>query len=322
MSYDASDKLQILKKCNNCGFYVEVAGGPDHGDYRCTNSSSPAFDQRLNELEKSELSLVVGCLSRRGKKTVLITGASRGIGKGIAESFADQGFDVALVSRRLEDVAAVAEELTSKKWLKGIYLPFECDIRDPQQVKKTFQEVYRQFGSIDVLVNNAGINSRVSLNPKNPDRWCEDFESNLNGWNDEILTNLTGVYVCSYVAVGYMLQQNSGIIINISSIKGKEPTSSPGYGASKAGIIKLTKDFAKALASNKIRVNCIAPGFIDTGMTAELSEDKKQMYVKMIPQGRFGGVEEIAKVAVFLSSDASSYITGATIDVNGGYLMS
>lgn len=117
-----------------------------------------------------------------------------------------------------------------------------------------------------------------------------------------------------------MLRKGSGNIINISSIKGIEPTSSLGYGASKAGVIKLTRDFAKALAPT-IRVNCIAPGFINTGMTAELPEDKKVVYMKQIPQSRFGGVEEIARVARFLASDDASYITGEIVNVNGGYLM-
>jgi len=164
-------------------------------------------------------------------------------------------------------------------------------------------------------------NSRRTLNAQDNGNWFKNFEENLLGWENEISTNLTGTYICSYIASGHMLNQKSGSIINISSIKGKEPTSSPGYGSSKSGVIKLTKDFAKVLAPYNISVNCIAPGFINTGMTVELPNDKKENYKKLIPIGRFGDVEEIAKVAAFLASPDSSYITGATIDVNGGYLM-
>lgn len=132
--------------------------------------------------------------------------------------------------------------------------------------------------------------------------------------------NLRGAFICSYLASARMLKQGRGVIINLSSIKGKEPTTSAGYGASKAGIIKLTKDFARALAP-QIRVHCIAPGFIDTGMTRELQEEKKQAYMKQIPLARFGTVEEVASLAGFLASDESSYMTGQVIDINGGYLM-
>jgi 3-oxoacyl-[acyl-carrier protein] reductase len=265
--------------------------------------------------------MIMEMIKMNRNKTVVITGASRGIGKAIAQEFADRNFNVALVSRNLDDLMLVTSELKARTKDLGIYIPFQCDINDAEKVKQTFEEIYEKMGSIDVLVNNAGVNSRRSLNPQDVKRWLEDFEANLSGWKDELATNLTGAYICSYLAAGYMLKQKYGVIINISSIKGKEPTSSPGYGASKAGVIKLTKDFAKALAGNNIRVNCIAPGFIDTGMTTELPDDKKQQYRKMIPQGRFGNVEEIARVAFFLASDASSYITGTTVDVNGGYLM-
>jgi 3-oxoacyl-[acyl-carrier protein] reductase len=118
-----------------------------------------------------------------------------------------------------------------------------------------------------------------------------------------------------------MIEHEEGSIINISSIKGIEPTSSPGYGATKAAVIKLTKDFAKPLAKHGIRVNCILPGFIDTGMTSELPPAKKEQYMSQIPIRRFGDPKEIAKVAAFLASEDASYITGSTITVDGGYLM-
>jgi len=309
------------RKCTNCINNAEIAGGADHGDYRCVKENGPIYFKRPHQLEQSDADLVEKCDYRTGTKTAVITGASRGIGRAIAERFALEGYDLALLSRHKEDVEKVAQEI-SERSMKTMHVPYECDIRDSAQVRDTFCKIMRKFGSINVLVNNAGINSRKVLNKNSLDSWFDDFQENLAGFQDEIATNLTGAYSCSYFAAGQMLKQTSGgVIINISSIKGKEATSSPGYGASKAGIIKLTRDFAKTLAP-QIRVNCIAPGFIDTGMTTELPEDKKKEYRKMIPQARFGTVEEVAKLVSFLASKDSAYITGACIDINGGYLMS
>ena len=242
-------------------------------------------------------------------KTIIVTGASKGIGKAIAEDFAKLGCDLALISRCYEEVDSVAKKIVGG----GSYCGYECDITDQERVVETFVEINKAFGSIDVLVNNAGINSRVT--PA-----TSTFGNLVSGWKDELLVNLTGSYICSLVAADYMCV-GGGCIINISSIKGEEPTSSPGYGASKAGVIKLTKDLAKIFAPKGIRVNCVSPGFIDTGMTTELSDDKKSKYQSMIPAGRFGSVNEIAKVVSFLASDSASYIVGANLKVNGGYLM-
>ncbi|MBR9706562.1 SDR family oxidoreductase [Candidatus Pacearchaeota archaeon] len=253
------------------------------------------------------------------RQIAIITGASKGIGKAIAHEFAKKCYDIVLIGRNQENAEKVGDELEKMYHIRT--LAFSCDVGSKEEVEKTFSEVVNLLGKVDILVNNAGINSRKTLNSNDNENWFTDFEDNLLGWNQEISTNLTGTYICSYIAAGYMLKQKSGSIINISSIKGKEPTSSPGYGSSKSGVIKLTKDMAKSLAQHNIRVNCIAPGFINTGMTTELSPDKKEIYKAMIPMKRFGKVEEIAKVAAFLASKDSSYITGTTIDVNGGYLM-
>ncbi len=252
------------------------------------------------------------------KKTAIITGASRGIGKAIAEEFARLDYNLCLISRHYEEIEKVSKELKQRYNINS--LSFEGDVSDKEKINEIFFKTFKEFGSINVLVNNAGINSRKTINPQDIENWFENFDKNIKGWNQEIKINLTGTYICSYLAAKYMLKQKSGSIINISSIKGKEATSSPGYGASKAGVIKLTKDFAKALAP-WIRVNCIAPGFINTGMTTELSEEKKNFYKKLIPKGRFGEIKEVAKVVVFLASSNSSYITGQTIGVDGGYLM-
>ncbi len=244
------------------------------------------------------------------RRTAVITGASRGIGRAIAQELASD-CHLALIARGYNELKSVISEISSEN--RRLYVPFKCDVSSKEEVEATFRKIYQKFGSVDILVNNAGVNSRRTISLKNINK---DFA----GWNEEILINLTGTYLCSYFGARLMKPDAEGNIINISSIKGKEPTSSPGYGASKAGVIKLTRDFAKALAP-KIRVNCIAPGFIDTGMTAELPEEKKREYMKLIPLARFGTLEEIAKVVRFLSSPDASYITGAVIDINGGYLM-
>ena len=249
----------------------------------------------------------------------VITGASRGIGRAIAIGLAAKGADVALLSRHY-DKAEEAASYIRDMWPYARTYPYSCDVRDHKQVLETFEDASERLNNIHILVNNAGINARRALNPE-AEGWMGDFEDSLRDWEDELATNLTGTYICSYVAAGYMLRQGQGSIINISSIKGKEPTSSPGYGASKAGVIKLTRDFAKSLGPHGIRVNCIAPGFIDTGMTAELPDKKKRAYKSMIPQGRFGDVGEVAMVVSFLASGEAEYINGACIDVNGGYLM-
>ena len=211
------------RKCENCEHLKEVAGGPDHGDMRCINTKSPLYGERIHDLGIKENPVLQSCDVRKGTKTVVITGASRGIGKAIAEKFTRQNYDLALISRHHEDVEKVVDELLEHKYLKGFYNSFECDVSNEKQVQATFKNIFEEFGSINVLVNNAGVNSRRVLNPGSPENWFEDFQENFKGWNEEIATNLTGVYVCSYIAAGYMLE-GSGSIINISSIKGKEAT--------------------------------------------------------------------------------------------------
>jgi len=252
------------------------------------------------------------------RKSVIVTGASRGIGKAIAMKFAAAGYNVALLSRHHDEVEAAARCLRSAPEHvseRGMLLPIECDVGSEEAVVRAFSRIYQDFGRIDVLVNNAGINSRKTAD--------DALEQALRGFDDEVKVNMRGPYVCSLVAKGFMASQpgHGGSIVNISSVKGKEPTTGPAYGATKAGVIKLTMDLAKAFAKHGIRVNCVAPGFIDTGMTAELPEAKKQAYRSMIPLERFGSAEEVANVVFFLASADASYITGATLDVNGGYLM-
>jgi 3-oxoacyl-[acyl-carrier protein] reductase len=255
-------------------------------------------------------------------RTVIVTGASRGIGEAIAKEFYKCNDNVAMLARNKEELDKAKERIATEL-SEGKLKTYECDVRDKEQVLKVFGKIDRDFGGIDVLVNNAGSNSRQNLNAEKPfllDRWLLDFGKRLEGFKADLDTNLVGTYICSYVAAGYMMNRGkTGVIINISSVKGIESTTNPGYGAAKAGIIKLAKDFAASKLN--IRVECIAPGFIDTGMTSELPDDKKEAYRKKIPEGRFGGVEDVAKVVRFFASDEASYINGQTLNVDGGYLM-
>jgi 3-oxoacyl-[acyl-carrier protein] reductase len=234
-------------------------------------------------------------------KIAIITGASKGIGKAIAEEFVSAGYQTAFLSRN-EGKLVYGRKATP---LNG------CDVRDRDSVNESFLQIYNMAGSIDVLVNNAGYNSRGSLEH---DDWMERLDALIDGWNIEYETNVLGTFICSYVAAYYM---KKGSIINISSIKAKDFSSGIAYGATKAAIEKLTVDMAHSLAPD-IMVNCIAPGFIDTGMTAELPDEKKEKYKNMIPLRRFGTCSEIAEIVRDISE--TSYMTGAIIDVNGGYM--
>lgn len=240
-------------------------------------------------------------------KVAIVTGASRGIGRTIAVELARCGADVAVLARNPAPFYAVSSEIQAMGCKSMVLVG---DVTDQSKIAELFSDVYRVSGSIDILVNNAGVNLRKNL---------EDMDE--HDWDKEIDTNLKGVFFCSKVAAEFMKRKGRGWIINISSIKGKEATTSVSYGASKAGVIGLTRSLAKQLIQDNIYVNCIAPGFIDIGMSKILSSDDKKGYLRKIPISRFGYPEEIASVVCFLASPASSYIVGATINVNGGYLM-
>jgi len=274
--------------------------------------------------------MVRKCEEKRMTKTIIITGASSGIGKAVAERFVSENYNAALISRHYGNVKAIAEDLM-KNHQDSVCLAYECDVRNEESVPDIFSDIYDKLGSFDVLANIAGVKSGrktqdvidyITDGNTDPHDWKSFFMESIAAWRDTVDINLVGTLVCSSAALYFMFNQNGGgSIINISSIKGIEPTTDPSYGASKAGIIKVTRDFAKNLAPYGIRVNCVAPGFINTGMTTTLPEEKQEKYKSQIPVGRYGSVEEVADVFYFLASDAASYITGAVIDVNGGYLM-
>lgn len=239
-------------------------------------------------------------------KTALVTGASRGIGKGVAEELARQGYMVYLtyVSRPEEAAKVVAGIEGSGGKAKA----FRLDVGDPEAVTAFFQDEIKEKVELAVLVNNAGI-TRDGLVVRMGD---EDWDAVLN-------VNLRGAFTCTREAAKLMTRRRHGRIINITSISGQMGNAGQlNYSAAKAGMIGLTKAAAKELGGRNITVNAIAPGFIETDMTAALPEEARKAYLGAIPLKRFGAVDDIAAAVAFLASDQAGYITGQVLAVNGG----
>jgi 3-oxoacyl-[acyl-carrier protein] reductase len=241
-------------------------------------------------------------------RVALVTGASQGIGHACALHLARQGASVAVAARnqqKLEELVAAISATNGKA------AAFPVDVADEDQVKATVKSVIAHFGKIDILVNNAGITrDQLVMRMKRAD------------WDAVLNTNLTSAFLCIQAVIPSMLKQCWGRIINITSIFGQMgQAGQANYAASKAGLIGLTMAIAREVASRNITSNAIAPGFIETSMTAVLSEDFKQAAVKQIPLGRVGIPEDIASAVSFLASDEASYITGHVLNVNGGMLM-
>ena len=241
-------------------------------------------------------------------KVTIITGGGRGIGREIALHFALQGADVAVFDLNEEDIDACLKEIeASGRKALGV----KVDVGDLAQVESAVQKVLDKFSKIDILINNAGITrDGLLLRMKEED------------WDAVVRVNLKGTFNCTKVVSKHMLKQRSGKVVNIASIIGiMGNAGQANYAASKGGIISFTKSAAKELASRNINVNAIAPGFIKTEMTAKLPEDRKQSMLKAIPLARFGEPADVAKLALFLSSDDSQYITGHVIQLDGGMVM-
>ncbi len=242
-------------------------------------------------------------------KTVFVTGASRGIGKEVALKFAENGYNVVInyVSSKTN-----VEELKAKFESKGVKsLIMQADVTDKEAVETLVKKAIEEFGSIDVLVNNAGI-TKDNLLMRMSD---EEFDKVIE-------VNLKGTYVVTKAVTKYMMKKRKGSIINLSSVVGVAGNAGQcNYAASKAGIIGFTKSVAKELASRNIRSNAVAPGFIETDMTAVLSDEIKENIHNQIPLKRMGSAREVANLIYFLGSDESSYITGQVINVDGGMVM-
>jgi 3-oxoacyl-[acyl-carrier protein] reductase len=243
-------------------------------------------------------------------KTALVTGARRGLGKAIALRLARSGADVVMndIAEGREETEAAAEEVRALG-RKALVLPANVCIAG--QVNEMLERALSEFGRLDILVNNAGITRDALLARMTEEQWESVLE-----------VNLKGTFLCTRAALKPMLKQRSGCIINIASVVGL--TGNPGqanYAASKGGVIAFTKAVAKEVASRSIRVNAVAPGFIISPMTDKLSEEARQRLLSLIPLGRFGKAEEVAEVVDFLSGEASSYITGQVISIDGGMVM-
>ena len=242
------------------------------------------------------------------EKVALVTGASQGIGRATSVALAEAGAKVVVAARNVERLAALVGEIQAGG---GEALALPMDVADAGQVKNGFQEVLGRFGKLDILVNNAAI-TRDTL----------ALRMKLDDWDAVLRTNLTGAHLCIQQALGAMLRQRSGRIINVTSVVAETGNAGQAnYVASKAGLIGLTRAIAVEVASRSITVNAVAPGFIETPMTDPLSAELKEKMKSLIPLGRFGKDREIATAIVFLASDEAGYITGQVLDINGGMHM-
>jgi len=241
-------------------------------------------------------------------RVALVTGASQGIGRACALKLAQTGAAVVLAARNQQKLEEVAQQVAAAG---GTAAAFPVDIANEDQIKSAFKAALSQFGKIDILVNNAGItHDQLVMRMKRSD------------WDSVLNTNLTSAYLCIQQIVSSMLKQRWGRIINITSVFGQMgQAGQANYASSKAGLIGLTMAIAREVGSRGITCNAVAPGFIETAMTANLSEELRQTALKNIPLGRLGTPDDVANSVAFLASDEASYITGHVLSVNGGMLM-
>ncbi|MGZ4788439.1 MAG: 3-oxoacyl-[acyl-carrier-protein] reductase [Terriglobales bacterium] len=238
----------------------------------------------------------------------LVTGASQGIGRACAIELARRGATVALCARSEDKLNAVRDEISAAGGKASV---FPLDVTNDDQIKSTIKSAIEQFGKVDILVNNAGITKdNLILRMKRSD------------WDAVLNTNLSSAYVAIQAVLSSMMKQRWGRIINITSINGQiGQTGQANYAASKAGLIGLTMSIAREVASRNITVNAVAPGYVETAMTNELSPELREQMLKLVPLGRVGQDKDIANAVCFLAGDDASYITGHVLNVNGGLLM-
>lgn len=242
-------------------------------------------------------------------QVAIVTGAGRGIGRAIALTLADEGARVVVnYSRSAEAAEQVVAQIRAQD---REAVAFQADVADAGQVEALFAATRERFGRVDILVNNAGITrDKLLLRMSEAD------------WDAVLDTNLKGAFLCAKAAAPFLLKQKSGVIVNVGSVIGKAGgAGQTNYSASKAGLIGLTKSLAKEFGARNIRVNAVAPGFIETEMTEVLKPEQREAALQQIPLGRFGAAEEVARVVAFLCSADAAYIQGAVIAVDGGLFM-
>ncbi len=239
-------------------------------------------------------------------KVALVTGGSRGIGRAIALALAEAGADILLNYARSDKQADEVKRQVEKMGRKCVTV--RADVSKFEQAQNLGKAVVNHFGKLDILINNAGVNRDRTLRRMTPEQW-----------NEVIQTNLNSVFNCTKAVIELMIAQNSGVIVSISSVIGEMGNiGQANYASTKAGIIGFTKSLARELAGNNIRVNAVAPGFIETDMLGTVPEDIRGQILAQIPLGRFGTAEEIALSVLYLCSPAASWITGITLRINGG----
>jgi 3-oxoacyl-[acyl-carrier protein] reductase len=247
-------------------------------------------------------------MDRIKDKVVVVTGSARGIGYAIAELFAAEGATAIILDLFQEAVDAAVGKLVSKGYKAD---GFTGNVTKPEDMENVFNAVAEKYKNIDILVNNAGITKdNLILRMKEEE------------WDSVIAVNLKGSFVCTQKAFKIMMRQRFGSIINIASVIGLMGNAGQAnYAATKGGLIAFTKSCAKEFASRNIRVNAVAPGFIQTEMTAQLPPEVVENYAKAIPLGKMGLPEDVARLCLFFASDDSTYVTGQTIAVDGGLTM-
>jgi 3-oxoacyl-[acyl-carrier protein] reductase len=242
-------------------------------------------------------------------RTAFVTGAGSGIGRAIAKTFAENGANVTIADINMEAANHVADEIRASG---GSAVAVQTDVSSAESVAGAVQATVKAFGGIDILVNNAGICPLSTLE-----------NISLDEWNRVLAVDLTGAFICAKAVIPYLKESRHGRIINIGSVAGRIGGISVGahYSVSKAGIMCLTKVLAKALAKYGITANSISPGTTETALTADWSAETKENLRRQIPLGRLGQPEDTAVAALYLASDGASYVTGGTLDVNGGLVM-
>jgi 3-oxoacyl-[acyl-carrier protein] reductase len=242
------------------------------------------------------------------QKTALVTGASRGIGKAIALTLAEAGADLAVTAR---SEAALADTVAAVTAAGRRAIPLAVDLADAAGIAAAVDKAAAELGRIDILVNNAGLTSDGLLMRMSEEQWDRVVDANLKG-----------SFLFTKAATRLMMKQRCGSVVNVTSVVGITGNAGQSnYAASKAGLIGFSKSVARELAGRNVRVNCVAPGFIDTQMTEGLPEATRAKYLEAIPLGRFGSPKDVADAVLYLASDASSYVTGQVIVVSGGMAM-